>query len=266
MPTVRIGVDLDDLRVPIKSAMSAAAELDLRAVEFATVRGELAPRNLSTSGRRHLAKMARDAGLTIEALTADMPGLSFRDPATADERVSRTREVIELAAGLQVPVVTASMGALSEEPSAGGGLIVQALQEIGSLADARGVRFALRPSRDRAEEVAAVLKRIGCPSVCVGLDPADLVMHGVDPSRVIEWLASDIALFHARDATAGGREGPGHEAPLGQGEVDLVGVLACLEAAAYSGPRILRRTHSVRPMDDFSEAARVLRGLLPAGA
>ncbi|MCO6438233.1 MAG: sugar phosphate isomerase/epimerase [Phycisphaerae bacterium] len=263
----RVGVDLDDLRLPLKTAMAAASELDLRSVEFATVRGELAPRNLSSSGRRHLAKLARDVGLSIEALTADLPGLRFHDPETVDERITRTCEVIELAAEMRVPVVTAVVGSLGKGESPGAeAMVLQALQQVGGVADARGVTFAIRPARDGADEVATLLKRLGCPSVRVGLDPAALVMHGMNPLKIIEWAARDIALLHARDATAGRVDRPGHESPLGEGEVDLAGVMACLAAADYGGPMIIRRTQSANPRNDIARASAIVRGLLPSGA
>ncbi len=254
-----IGVDLDDLRLPTKDALRRAAELEFRAVEFATVAGDLAPSRLSSSGRRHLMRLVSGLGLKTAALVADVPGLRLTDPRTADERVARTCEVIELAADLKVPVVTASVGALTH-PESGelSPLAAEALRRIGEFADSRGVIYAMRPSRDSGDRLAAVLDALRCPSIHVGLDPAAMVMSGVSPLASIERFAEQISLFHARDASAGLVDRPGCETRLGEGEVDLVGVLSALESAEYAGAYIVRRMDSNTPVADIEAGRDVL--------
>ena len=73
MTPPRIGVNVDDLRLEPKRAFRKAAEMRFRVAEVATVSGELAPRALSHSARRHLARFADGLGLRIAALTADLP-------------------------------------------------------------------------------------------------------------------------------------------------------------------------------------------------
>lgn len=248
----RIAVNIDDLRLPTKDALRKAAELKFGAVELATVAGDLAPSNLSSSGRRHLARFAGGFGLEMAALVADVAGLSLTDPRTAGERVERTCGVIELAADLKVPVVTASAGALTHpetgEPSS---LATEALRRIGEYADSRGVVYAMRPSRDAGERLAAVLDVLRCPSIRVGLDPAAMVMSGVDPLASIERFIGQISLLHARDALAGLADRPGRETRLGEGEVDLVALLSVLHAAEYTGTYVVRRMDSNTPVLDI---------------
>jgi sugar phosphate isomerase/epimerase len=251
----QIGVDADDFRLPIKDGLRRAAELEFGAVEFATVEGELAPSNLSASGRRHLARYVHGLGLELSALVADMPGVTLTDPRRADERVARTCRVIELAREIGAPVVTASVGALTHpETKAASPLAVEALARIGECADECGVTFAIRPSYDTADRVANVLTVLRCPSLHVGLDPAAMVMAGVNPLASFEQIADHVRLFHARDATAGFPDRPGHETRLGAGEVDLPRVLAMLNAAEYEGPLILRRVDSTTPVQDLTVA------------
>lgn len=259
-----IGIDVDDLHREPKDGLRAAADLGFRAVELATVTGDVAPEALAKSGRRHLSRYIEGLGLTLSALTADLPGLRFTDPGSVDERVMRTCAVLELAADLGVPVVTAAAGALThpetDEASSGA---VEALMRIGEVADARGVVFALRPSHDSPEGVADVLGRIACPSLRLGLDPASMVMAGVDPLAILRRLPDQIALCHARDATGGRGDQAGRETVLGDGEVDWVGVLAYLDAVEYRGPYILRRTESRDSQDDLERGRGVLKRWLP---
>jgi sugar phosphate isomerase/epimerase len=250
-----IGVDVDDLHLPIKEAFRKAAELKFHAVELPTVTGETAPRSLSSSGRRHLARYVEGLGLEVAALAADIPALRLTDARTVDERVARTCEIIDLAKDLKVRIVTASVGALTH-PETGGPspLAAEALHRIGEYADSRGAVYAIRPSHDAGDRIVRVLDELRCPSIQIGLDPAAMVMSGVNPSTAVERLADRVALLHARDATAGLTDRPGRETRYGEGEVDFVGILAMLEAAEYQGAYILRRSGSVHPIDDLQAA------------
>ena len=266
MTTPPIGVDVDDFRLPPKEALRQASELAFRMVEFATVSGEIAPPNLSTSGRRHLSRYVDGLGLQIAALTADIPGLRLTDPKTVSERVARTCQIIELAADLRVPVVTASIGAVTHpetgDPSA---LAVEALREIGEFADSRGTIYALRPSHDGDERVARLFNEIRCPSIGVGHDAAALVMAGANPIPFIGRFGDRIPLVHVRDGTVGASDRAGHETRIGEGDVDLASVLAALDAVGYAGSYVIRRTDSPSPIADIQLGRDVLTGMLPPG-
>lgn len=270
MADARIGIDIGDLKAPAKRALSLASELRFRNVELPAGVGDLTPEQLSDSGRRHLRRYLEGLGLSASALTGDMPGLSFAASSSMDERIARTIRVLDLARDLGVACVTSAGGAVADaksgEPLAGA---VEALRSIGEAADVRGVRFALRPTHDGGEGVTRVLERVACPSLSVCLDPGAMVMRGQNPLERIEHFAEKISLFHARDAAAGsvdpgsGEVHLGHEAAIGEGDVDFVGLLATLSAADYGGALILRRTQSVSPAEDLSYSRDRLQQLLP---
>lgn len=255
----RIGVNLEDLRMPIKDGLRAAAKMEFGGVELPSAGGEASARNLDASGRRHLSHLVRGLGLSISALTAEFPGLRLTDAKTVHERVERSIEIIQLAADLKVLVVTAAVGQLthpeSAEPSP---MAAEALGRIGEFADTRGVFFAIRPTCDSGERVVRVLDQLRCPSLSIGFDPAALVMSGVNPLADIEKFVRQIGHFHARDATAGFADRPGHETRLGEGEVDLVGCLMVLQAIEYRGAYVIRRTESAKPMEEMMAAKAVL--------
>jgi sugar phosphate isomerase/epimerase len=192
-----------------------------------------------------------------------MPALRLTDSSTVDERVARTCEIIDLAKELKVRIVTASVGALTHpetgEPSP---LAAEALHRIGEYADARGAVYAIRPSHDAGDRVVRVLDELRCPSIQIGLDPAAMVMSGVNPFDAVERLAGRVALLHARDATAGFTDRPGRETRFGEGEVDFVGILAMLGAAEYRGAFIVRRSDSPRPIPDLQAARDALAHML----
>lgn len=259
-----IGVNIDDFRRGTKDALRLAGSLDFSAVELATVAGDIAPEHLTSSGRRHLAHFIRGLGLQLTSLAADMPGLRLTDPGTADECVERTCHVLELAADLKVPVVTASLGAITHpdtgEPSP---LALEALRRIGEFADSRGTIYAIRPSYDAGDRLVDILAALACPSIGVGLDPAALVMTGANPLARLERFIEQVVAVQARDGTVGRDQHAGHEAPLGEGDVDWMTLLAMLTAAEYRRPYILRRRESANPTDDLRHARDSLKGMLP---
>ena len=260
-----IGVDIDDFRIRPKDGFRKAAELQFRTVEFASA-GELAPWRLSASGRRHLLRVIDGYGLTVASLVADLPGLRLTDPGGVDERIERTCRILELAADLNAGVVTALTPALTHpqtgDPSP---LAIEALQQIGDCADSRGVIYALRLSSDTGDRIERFFRELRCPSIGVCVDPASMVMTGAAPISVIKRLPERIALVHARDATVGLSERAGHETRFGEGDVDLVGLMAALSASDYRGAYIVRRRDSQTPVADIQSAREVLSTLLPSG-
>jgi sugar phosphate isomerase/epimerase len=139
------------------------------------------------------------------------------------------------------------------------------LSHIGEYADSRGVVYCIRPSLDSGARLAGVLDAVHCPALRVCLDPAAMVMQGVNPLASVEQWIEHTVMLHARDGTAGLDEHAGHETLLGQGDVDLIGVLAVLDTADVPGPYILRRTDATSPIADLADARDTLEKLLPPG-
>lgn len=241
MTRPEIGLDIGDLPLDPKRAMRWAAEHAFSCVELSTVAGELAPDNLSHSGRRHLARMIAGYGLKLSALVADVPGARLTEPSSAERCTLITEQILRLARSMDVAIVTASVPSLSdpsgEQPSL---QTLDVLARVGDIADGLGVNFALRPARDSAEQVVAALDRIACPSLKIGIDPAAMVMAGMNPLSLIERAPERIVLAHVRDATVGRGENAGHETRLGEGEVDLIGFFQALRDIDFPGPLIVR--------------------------
>ncbi len=258
-----IGGDIDDFRLPPKEGLRLAAGLGFQAAEFGAAGGELAPENLSQSGRRHLARYAEGLGLTLSSVVADMPSLRLTDPRSVNERVERTCQILELSRELAIPMVTAAVGALTHpetgEPS---DLALAALRRIGEFADSRGVVYAIRPAHDGPDRILRVLRMLSCPALGVCLDPAALIMAGLNPQSLVAAMPDSVSLVHARDGTAGLPQRPGHETALGSGDADWTGILAALRDAEYQGAYILRRTDSQTPVADVEAGRDFLRQYL----
>ena len=259
-----IGMDIADVGGDTKHVIRQAAELGFGAVQLPAGVGPLTPRNLSRSGRRHLERFVAGFGMRVSALVADAPGLNLTDTKTADQRVARSLEVLDLAVDLNVSLVTSSVGSLTHPDS--GALApaaTEALKYIGEAADARGVHFALRHTRASGAEIAAVLDALACPAIGVCFDPAAMVMTAADPMGSIERYVEHVQLVHVRDAVMGSSDRAGQHVSMGDGDVAWLGLLAALDAASYGGVYIVRCQGSSAPLRDLDAARVALLSLLP---
>lgn len=264
MPKIKIeiGVDVDAFRQSPKDALRTAAGLGFHPVQLSAVEGPIEPRQLTGSGRRHLLRYADGLGLSLVALGADFRGRRFADPASLDERIERTRLILEMAAELRIPVVTARVGPLRSDDSAAGALILEAVRQIADHADKTGTHFAIETAETSPEALQTFLKLVNCPYVRAAYDPAAVLMDGHDPVAGVEPIADNIAAAYIRDATEGQPDYPGEETPIGQGQLDLERYLHALEQTAHASPPILRRTNAQNPTQELADAKQQLQRIL----
>lgn len=129
------------------------------------------------------------------------------------------------------------------------------LDRIAAHAAGLGHRTTLHPHVgtvvEGPKDVERVLTRSGVP-VC--LDTGHLLIGGTDPLRLARAAADRIAHVHLKDVDAAlaGRVRAGEVTytqavrdgiyrPLGAGDVDIAGIVAALEAAAYDGWYVLEQ-------------------------
>lgn len=256
-----VGVVLDSLGRPVKESLQAASQLGLRQIELPAASGEISPEELSQTGRRHLLRHVAGLGLQLSALGGDLGGARFGDPALLEERLDRTRRIIELAADLRVPVLTTHLGRVDVEARRRGDLVA-VVRELADMADRTGTFVAFETGGADPAETVALLKEVNCEWLGVCYDPASLLIEGYDPIAGVEPSAGRILIARARDAVGGSGRRPGHETPLGRGEVDFVRYLAALDESGYRSVPFIRRTNSDRPLQDVAEAKARLEAIM----
>jgi inosose dehydratase len=128
-------------------------------------------------------------------------------------------------------------------------VLLDNLERLRDLAAGCGLRCTLHPHVGTAvEDRGAVLRLIESSDIPLCLDTGHLVIGGTDPLELVRSAAERVAHVHLKDvrhtvaaAVSAGDTSyvnavrGGLYAPLGDGDLDIVGIVAALEAAGYRG-------------------------------
>ncbi len=256
----RIGVNLEDLRQPLRVALHTASRLGFDAVEI-NARGEIRPDALSTTGLRQIRKLLDDARLKVCAVEFQ----TRRGYGVADEldrRVEATKVAQKFAFALGASVVVNSVGRIPEDASSEEwNLLYAALTDIGRHGQKCGATLAARTGAQPAEALQRLIKAL--PEGCLGVtyDPGQLVANDFSPSESLQLLKQDILYVHARDGVRDLSIGRGLEVPLGQGAVDFPTILVTLENSSYRGYLTVVRRDAKRPVVEIGNALQYLRAI-----
>lgn len=259
MAAFRLGVWVDCFGLGARAGIETAAQMGFRGLQLSVAGGELAPENLPRSARRELRKFVADRGLELSALCVELGGCA--DPARLDERVTRTRRMIDLGLDLGVAVHTSHIGRVPAEPAAPARrAIAEALLALGSYAAERGCCLACQTGPEDAATLRQFLHSLACEGIKVNFDPASLVMNGFDPVRGVHELGGLIVHTHARDGIRR-PDKTGAEVPLGEGQVPWDHCLAALSDIGYAGYLTIERKAGDDPVGDILKGKRFLEAL-----
>ncbi len=258
-----LAVSLDDLRQPPKQGMQTAARLGYGGLELNTTRGDLDAARLSTSALRHVRSYLNGLGLALPALDSQIRSGGLTDPARAEEQVAKTRQVLELAPKLAVPVVTTVLGHLPDDPDSPQRTIaLESLRALADHADLTGTCLAVDGAGVEPALLAELIHQIDCPLVRVCYDPGEMVMHGRDAVAGLDALGEFVAASHLRDAMRGSARTAGRETAPGLGQVDFEALFQALADGGYDGPHVVRRSEASDPVADLAAAREHLDRLL----
>jgi L-ribulose-5-phosphate 3-epimerase len=191
---------------------------------------------------------------------ADIPTVhrtvGFIPPATRDAREARTREVIDFAAAIGVPIFACHVGSVPEDRthpdySAARDIV----RRICDHAAKYNMSFALETGQESARPLLEFLADVSRENLRLNFDPANLILYGTeDPIQALGILGSHVISVHVKDGNWPAKEPPGAlgtEMPLGEGSVDLPAYINKLKEVGYRGPLTIEREVSLdQDMDD----------------
>ena len=275
-----IGVIIDSFRTDIPTAVKKASAVGAQGIQVYSTYGEMAPENLSTAKRKEFAALVADNGLQISALCGDLGGGGFTQKAMNKEKVSRSKEILNLAKELGTDVVTTHIGVVPDDTGNDRYKIMQeACRELAEYADTLDAHFAIETGPETSLVLKNFLDSLQSRGVAVNLDPANLVMvTGDDPVQAVYNLRDYIVHTHAKDGkqlffkdpeVVYGLKKPVivtgssfEEVPLGEGQVDWPKYLAALHDIGYKGFLTIEREVGKNPEQDIRNAVQFLKQLM----
>jgi sugar phosphate isomerase/epimerase len=228
-------------------------------IQVYTTRGEMAPENLSRTGRQDFLRYVTSQGLVISALCGDYGRGGFVNPDGLDKRVEDTRKVFELARDLGVTYVTTHIGEVPEDRgSPAWADLVSVIREVAEAGAAMDRCFATETGPESGAHLRDFLEAVNSPGARVNYDPANMVMRGFDPVRGARDLKGYIVHTHAKDGVRF-EDGKHREVPLGDGQVPWDDYIGALDESGYTGFYTVEREVGENPAADIRKAVEFLR-------
>ncbi len=260
MSQVRIGIRLEALNRPLRQAVTVAAGFGIPGVQLDAI-GDLAPDQLSQTGRRALKHLLHSHNLELTAIGCPLRyALSVEQ--NAEGRIAHVKKVLNLAYDLGPRRAIVSPGAIpSDEGGTGRVLFMDALRQLGGHAERVGSTLALDAGLDPPDKLKALLEQLPAGGLGVNLDPATLLTRGHDPAEAVRVLHGLIVHAHARDARLVGADREAQDVPLGHGDIDWIAFLGALEEVGYHGWLTIKRAAGPDPAAEITDAIAFLRRL-----
>jgi len=258
---VKIGAIDGSLGQPWETLFGFAAQLGFEGVELGVGADYAETKLWNPAGRGELKALAGEAGIAICSVCCHSYwSFSFAsaDVAVRAQAAAIAREAAAAAADvgaghLLIPVTSAE-GASPNEAQA---RWVEGMKSVAPAASAAGVVFCIenvgQPFATTADQIAGLVDAIDHPAVMAYFDPGNAVYAGLDPVAYARSLGARIGQVHIKD--------PGGDL-LGEGKVDLAGVVAALHDVAFDGWLVLETPTTDDPAAAGEANRRYLERLL----
>jgi len=258
---MKIGIRLESLGLPLRRALAEVERLDVTGVQVDAV-GELAPDQLSQTGRREFRNLLRSHSLELTALGCPLRrGLEVAENQEA--RIQHLRRVLALSFDLGPRIVVVQAGRVPDDPQAESARwLREALWALGQHGDRVGAVLALETGLESGETLAQFLNQFDTGGLGVNLDPANLLMNGFDPYASAQALRGRIVHSHAKDARTSTANRAAQEVPLGHGDIEWMRYLGVLEEVEYRGWLTIERETGDNRLADVTAGVGFLRRLV----
>lgn len=251
---MKIGAFLSSFRLGVKESLEKAREIGLTGIQLSNVGNELDVEKLSGTGIKNLKNLIGSYGLTISAVCGDLGGHEFTDESDVEERIARTKRIMDVTKGLDCSIVQTHIGKIPEDEDAKErGVMRYALEILGQYGEKIGCFLATETGPEPPSLMHEFLSCIKYEIIKVNYDPANLIMNAYDPIEGVEILKDYIIHTHAKD----GKKNNG-EVPLGEGDVDFEKYLEALKNINYQGFFVIEREAGENPVKDIQEAKNFL--------
>ncbi len=184
-----------------------------------------------------------------------------RPDETWPENQEIARRVAELAATLELSLVTFHAGFLPESPDdPQRKKMLDRLATIAEIFTSQGITLALETGQETASSLNNFLAGVNLPGIGVNFDPGNMILYGKgDPIDALKMLAPHILQIHIKDALPTDQPGTwGQEVPVGEGVVDWSVFFASALSLPHPINYIIERESGNDRLRDIRQAARLV--------
>ncbi|MFA6693492.1 MAG: sugar phosphate isomerase/epimerase family protein, partial [Bacillota bacterium] len=244
-------------RLPLKESLEKAREVGAHGVQLWVASGELDPDNITETGKKDLLHHLEVNNLEISAVCGDIGG--FANPEGLEERIAKTKRIVDLSLSLDTPIITTHIGTIPENwrQVEQGKMMLEAAKEVAKYAENHGAFLASETGPESPELMKDFLDAVESKGIAVNYDPANLVMRGFDYLGGVKVLAPYIVHTHAKDGVR--IDGKGQEVALGDGHVNWDAYIAAMRDIGFNGFFTIEREVGPDPVADIKKAADFLR-------
>ena len=281
---MKIGVITDCFKKTHFEGIEIASQLGLQGVQIYATTGEFSPETLTQDKKAEYKKLLKERNLVVSALCGDMGGYGFERAEDNEDRIKKTKKIIDLAVEFGTKVVTTHIGVIPDDKSNPRySVMLDALTECGKYAKEQGVTLAIETGPEKAKTLLGFLQDTE-GGVGVNLDPANFTMvTGQDAVEAVYLLKDYIVHTHAKDGVmldenqdptevyhafaVGGVDALNackgfKEVPLGEGQVDWDNYLKALKEIGFDGFLTIERECGDDPKADIVLATNFLKAKL----
>ena len=264
MSRMKLGLVLETLGLPIRSALQEASRLAVSGVQVDAI-GDIAPDALTATGRREFKTLLRSYNLELTALNCPLRrGLDQAEQL--QPRLEHLRKVMQLAFDLECRKIIVPLPKIMTDAMSPRALTMrESLSALAGFGDRMGTRVAVEPGLDDGPTVRDYLGSYDSGSLAINFDPANFLVNGYDPITTLANLGSLIIHTDARDARTATVSGGAREVPVGAGDIDWMIYFATMESVEYRGFIVVDREGGDRRGADVASGVQFLRRFIVAG-
>lgn len=254
---MKIGAFISSFALGVEDSLEKCRRIGLNRIQLADVKDELHIEQLTETGTAACKSLVESYGLQVSSVCGDLGGHEFTNEIDVEERIARTKHIMDITRALGCGIVQTHIGKISDDLETPECRVMRyALDILGEYGDKIGVCLATETGPEKPAVMKAFLDTIKHSSIKVNYDPANLVMNGFDQIGGVSILADYIVHTHAKDGTNNGVE-----VPLGEGSVDFQAYLKALKDIGYDGFFVIERETGSNPVGDIEAAAHYLKSL-----
>lgn len=273
---MKIGIITDCLkRTTLEESFMDAKLVGASGVQIYATTGIFSPQTLTEELKKKHKIALQKHGLEVSALCGDMGGFGFEIEKDNEERIEKTKAIIDLALEFGANIVTSHIGVIPEDENHPRyKVMLDALTKCGVYAKSKGAFMAIETGPENAQILKGFIDKTK-GGIGVNLDPANFVMvTGQNPTEAVYLLRDYIVHTHVKDGiminksqkaadvyhafAVGGVDALNaikgfKEVPIGQGDVNWDDYLKALKDIGYDGYLTLEREAGDSPFEDIKQ-------------